>query len=157
MLGKWSEFIALITKALLFILDLTHWFVTSNTTQHTYRNIYCALCNGESVHRLLFWELELDCPQPLLMPIQQLIPTPPPSQPLPAQPLPPLQPTEPQTLSSSPQPPLSSSSVSPEIVAEQQLDYYDRLVGNTKSKVFWIDMSMRSSRKENIMGDEVWL
>ena len=42
--------------------DLLHWIVSSDVTHRTYRNIYCALCNSESINDLVFLPLELECP-----------------------------------------------------------------------------------------------
>lgn len=45
------------------IADMGHWFVTSLISKLSYRNLYCAMCNGESFHELEFWDLELQCEQ----------------------------------------------------------------------------------------------
>ena len=47
-------------------LDLSHWFVTSTANNYTYRNVYCAMCNGEKTEDLDFWDLEMDCSDPSL-------------------------------------------------------------------------------------------
>jgi len=53
------------------ILELTlgNWMVTSTSTKITYRNVYCALCNGEMQERnitegvvpLSFWRVNVRC------------------------------------------------------------------------------------------------
>ena len=47
-------------------LDLSHWFVTSTANNYTYRNVYCAMCNGEKTEDLDFWDLEMNCSDPSL-------------------------------------------------------------------------------------------
>ena len=46
------------------LTDLPHWIVTSNVTGWTYRNIYCAVCHGVSVKDIIFWNVDLHCPDP---------------------------------------------------------------------------------------------
>jgi len=42
-------------------VDLEFWFVSSTTTKYTYRNVYCAMCNGELMNDLVFWDVDLQC------------------------------------------------------------------------------------------------
>ena len=42
-------------------VDMTEWIVSSWRTNVTYRNVYCAMCNGENMEDVVFWELSIEC------------------------------------------------------------------------------------------------
>ncbi len=44
--------------------NLSNWVTSSNSSWRVYKNIYCALCHGESIENLFLWKLAEICQDP---------------------------------------------------------------------------------------------